>query len=287
MRVWASFVKPRRRLRISLLIIAAAYIVPLVAARLAYRRFLYPAPQGELSVPDGTTLLELRASDGVAVHALELGASDRSGKARTIVLFHGNGERMEWGADLGERLRARGLNVVLAEYRGYGRSVGTEPTEEGLYRDAEAVLDALNGQGVKADQIVLWGTSLGTGVAAEMARRGRAAALVLSSPYTSIRAVGSHHAPIFPMRFVLPDAFDTLSRAPLIHVPTLIIHGDKDEVIPYEMGQTLAKTIPGARLITVSGGHHNDLMAVDGEHLIASVVAFAKQSPGGRGDSRE
>ena len=84
MRVWASFVKPRRRLRISLLIIAAAYIVPLVAARLAYRRFLYPAPQGELSVPDGTTLLELRASDGVAVHALELGASDRSGKARTI-----------------------------------------------------------------------------------------------------------------------------------------------------------------------------------------------------------
>ncbi len=270
---------PRRRTLATVLILGAAYAAILVGARLNYRRFLYPAPdpQDLVPLPDGSTLLTLRASDGVTVHALQMapptgGSVDRQ---RTLVLFHGNGERMEWGADLAERLRARGFAVVLAEYRGYGLSQGTEPTEDGLYRDAEAVLDALNAQGVAPARIVVWGTSLGTAVAAEMARRGRAARLVLASPYTSIRAVASHHAPILPMRLVLPDAFDTLARAPSLRVPVLVIHGDHDEVIPYAMGQTLARAIPGARLLTIEGGHHNDLFAVAGERILGEVSAFA------------
>ena len=268
----------RRRVISRMLIVGAAYVAILVGARIFYRRFLYPAPDPaeQVALPDGFTLLTLRASDGVAVHALELlaGPTDTS---RTLVLFHGNGERMEWGADLGERLRARGFNVVLAEYRGYGRSFaeGVQPSEDGLHRDAEAVLDALGAQGIGPSRIVLWGTSLGTGIAAEMARRGRGARLVLSSPYTTMRAVGAHHVPVLPMSVVMPDTFDTLRRAPLIGVPTLVLHGDRDEVIPYEMGQTVARAIPGARLVTIPGGHHNDLFAVAGERLLDEVAAFA------------
>jgi pimeloyl-ACP methyl ester carboxylesterase len=263
----------------SAIIVGAAYVVILVGARLNYRRFLYPAPDPtqETPLPDGFTLLTLRASDGVAVHALEVLAPPGRDAPRTLVLFHGNGERMEGGADLAERLRARGFNVVLAEYRGYGLSdaPGVVPTEDGLHRDAETVLEALGAQGMGPSRIVVWGTSLGTGVAAVMARRGRAAALVLSSPYTSMRAVASHHVPILPMRLVVPDAFDTLNRAPMIRVPTLVFHGDRDEIIPYEMGQAVAKAIPGARLVTIPGGHHNDLFAVAGERILDDVAAFA------------
>jgi pimeloyl-ACP methyl ester carboxylesterase len=271
-----AVVKGKRRMIRSALIVAGAYVAILVGGRLEYRRFVYPAPPPEpLAVPDGFTLLRLSASDAVAVHALLL--PPKTSTARTMVLFHGNGERMEWGADLAERLWARGFGVVLAEYRGYGRSAadGVVPSQEGLYRDAEAVLDALGAEGTPPSRIVVWGTSLGTGVAAEMARRGRASALILASPYTSIRALGAHHVPILPMSLVIPDRFDTLRSAPTIRVPTLVIHGDADEIIPYAMGQAVARAIPGARLVTVAGGHHNDLFAVAGERLLDEVTAFA------------
>jgi uncharacterized protein len=263
-----------RRILVSALVFAGLYVGAVVLARLCYRSLLYPAPPDATEpLPDGATLLTLRASDGVPVHALEFLRADAK---RTIVLFHGNGERMEWNADLAERLRARGLNVVLAEYRGYGRSKGEAPPgEEGLYRDATAILDALTVLGIGSDHIVLWGQSLGTGVASEMARRGRGAALVLASPFTSVRAVGARLAPMFPMRLVLPDAYDTLQKAPEIHVPTLVIHGDRDEVVPYDMGQSIAAAIPGARLLTVAGGHHNDLFSRDGERILAAVVDLA------------
>jgi pimeloyl-ACP methyl ester carboxylesterase len=259
------------------------YLVLVVGGRLEYRRFLYPAPGGEtlLPLPDGATLWTLAAKDGVPVHALQL--APPAGKAvRTIVLFHGSGERMEWEADLGELLRSRGFAVVLAEFRGYGRSRGdAEPDEAGLYLDAEAIVDAVVAQGTPEASIVLWGTSLGTGVAAEMARRGRGAALILASPYTSIRAVGAHHVPILPMRLVIPDRYDTLGKAAAIHVPTLVVHGTQDEVIPFAMGEEVSRAIMGARLVAVPGAHHNDLYSVGGDALLRELVHFAATASNG------
>jgi pimeloyl-ACP methyl ester carboxylesterase len=121
---------------------------------------------------------------------------------------------------------------------------------------------------------VLSGNSLGTGVASEMARRGRGSRLVLVAPYTSIPDLVTERVPWVPARFLLADGFDTLAKAPDIHVPTLVIHGDEDEVVPFAMGRRLARSIAGARFIPVAGGRHGDLFARDGRRLLDAIVTL-------------
>jgi fermentation-respiration switch protein FrsA (DUF1100 family) len=162
--------------------------------------------------------------------------------------------------------------VLLVEYRGYGTSGGPEPTEEGLYLDAEAALDMLASKGVAPEKIVLWGTSLGTGVAAEMARRGRGSRLVLVSPYTSIPDLVTDVVPGVPARLLVADHFDTLAKSAEIRVPTIVLHGDADEIVPFWMGRRIAEAIAGARLLRVPGGHHSDLFGRDAERLLTELV---------------
>ena len=209
------------------------------------------------------------AKDGTLVHALEIVAPEG---ARTIVDFHNNRQTIEDRLDLAFALHARGFGVLLVEYRGYGASRGLEPTEEGLYLDAEAALDMLAARGVAPENIVLWGTSLGTGVAAEMARRGRGSRLVLVSPYTSIPDLVTDVVPGVPARLLVADHFDTLAKCDQIRVPTIVLHGDADEIVPFWMGQSVAEAIPGARLLRVPGGHHGDLFGRDAEKLLSKLV---------------
>src|SRR5262249_27668067 len=155
------------------------------------RSVLFPAPRDEgPEAPPGAVLRELRAADGTRVQALHFAAPPG---APTVVHFHGNGETLRHLVARGQALRARGLGALLVEYRGYGTSEG-KPTEDGLYQDAEAALDALAQEGTGRDRVVLWGTSLGTGVAAEMAARGRGARLVLVTPFTSMPHLVSRFA---------------------------------------------------------------------------------------------
>jgi alpha-beta hydrolase superfamily lysophospholipase len=260
----------------AVLSVVVVYALFCVAGCLGYRSFLYPAPSdATFTPPPGARLLTLRAEDGAVTMASQL--PPPAPDARTIVVFHGNGETIENRVPLAEALRARGFGVVLAEYRGYGlaRASG-RPDEAGLYRDAAAVLDELDRQGIGRERVALLGISLGTGVAVEMAVRGRAGALVLVSPYTSITAMASRLLPLLPTRWICPDRYDTLSKAPRVDVPTLVIHGDQDEVVPFAMGQQVAATIRGAQLKVVPGGHHNDLFKLDGPALEDAIAAAAR-----------
>ena len=253
-------------------VVLAIYALLCLAGCGLYRRALFPAPHDAgPAIPTGATLLELRADDGNLVRALHFPAP---AGAPTLVHFHGNGETLRTLLPFGVELHHRGLGVLLVEYRGYGSSPGA-PTEQGLYLDAKAALDALDRDGISSARVVLSGTSLGTGVAAEMAAQGRGARLVLMTPYTSIPRLARRFAPFLPTGWIIDDRFDTLSKAPRLRLPVLILHGDADEVVPYAMGQELAAAIPGARLITVPGGHHNDLFALQGESLRAALVAHA------------
>jgi len=253
--------------------LVALYVVAMLGAHFLYRSILYPTPHGRTAMPKG--MGELRtttAKDGVPVHAWELAAPS---SASIIVLFHGNGETMADNADLAADLAALGFGVLLVEYRGYGLSSVGSPTEQGLYLDAEAALDLLTIEGVPRERIILFGISLGTGVAAEMARRQRGAALVLMSPYTSIPERAAEMIPGLPMRYLLSDRFDTLSKAREILIPTLVIHGDEDGVIPFEMGRRVSSAISGARLVVIAGGHHNDLLLLDERRILAEVSTLA------------
>jgi pimeloyl-ACP methyl ester carboxylesterase len=207
----------------------------------------------------------------VVVHALEIPGPSRG---RVVVYFHNNRETMVHGVGLGRELRRRGFGVVLPEYRGYGASGGADPSEEGLYADAEAVLENLRERRIGADRVVLCGMSLGTGVAAEMARRGKGAALVLIAPYTSLPDVVSDAVPGLPARYLMPDRFDTLDKAHDIRIPTLIVHGDADEIVPFWMGRELANTIPGARFLAVPGGHHGDVLVRERELFLSEIASL-------------
>jgi fermentation-respiration switch protein FrsA (DUF1100 family) len=194
--------------------------------------------------------------------------------ARLVVCFHGNGEIADDDVPLAQDLVDRGLGALLVEYRGYGESAaGGSPDEQGLYRDAEAALDEAARRGVAQDRVALWGTSLGTGVAAEMARRGRGARLVLVSPFTSLRDVAKRAVGWLPVSLLLPDRYDTLSKAASIGVPTLIVHGDRDEVVPFEMGQTLSRAIAGARFLPIAGAAHGDIYVRGGSPLMDNIAS--------------
>ena len=165
---------------------------------------------------------------------------------RPVVLyFHGNAEAAAQNLPFAASLRARGLGVFLAEYRGYG-GLGGSPSEKGLYADGEAALAELGRLGVPTARVVLVGRSLGSGVAVELATRHTVAAVVLVSAYTSIVDMGRTVAgPLAPL--VIRDRFDSLSKIARVASPVVLLHGTRDDVVPVEMGRRLAAARPGAR----------------------------------------
>jgi hypothetical protein len=260
----------KRKVLVAAVVLIALYAAICGLACVSYRTLLYPAPGGVAAGPSDH-LLEAATSDGTKAHAYDY---TEPTDAAVVVFFHGNGETAENGIDLAQTLRARGIGTVLAEYRGYGASRnGSKPNEPGLYADAIAVLDALEKKGVGAQKIVLVGYSLGTGVASEMALRGRGRALVLIAPFTSIPAVAGRHAPMLPTSILIGDKFDTLSKASKIDLPTTVVHGTDDGVVPFDMGERLSKSFPHAMFVPIPGGAHADLFAVANDRLIEAIVS--------------
>lgn len=254
-------------------LVVAAYVGVCAWAAHIYRRALFPAPpeRGDLDTPDAA-LRTLTARDGAPVHVLE---TPPPSDGRVVVYFHGNGDTIGQSTGLAADLHHRGFGSMLVEYRGYGVSHDSgAPSESGLYLDAEAALDALLAEGIGPDRIALWGTSLGSGVATEMASRDRGRVLVLISPFTSIPAVGEHYVPYLPVRWLVSDRFDSLEKSPSIHIPTLIVHGTADDIVPFTMGEELAHSFPDARFDAVPQAHHNDLFQLDGRRLMDEICDF-------------
>jgi pimeloyl-ACP methyl ester carboxylesterase len=204
--------------------------------------------------PADFTERTVQEPDGTRLRIWESAPPDK-GKA-TVVFFYGNAGTLSDFAGLGEDLHQKGYGVVLGSYRGYSRNPG-DPSEEGLFADARAILGALpRGHG----PVVVWGQSLGTGVAARMAAEGRASGLVLQSPYTSIVDIAAMAYPLFPVRLLDTDPFDTLSLTPKIKIPVLIIHGTDDWTVPFWMGERLKGRFGrAATFVPIAHGGHNDL----------------------------
>ncbi len=259
----------RRRAIAVLRVLLIAYLALCLVARLTYTKLLFPAPSLAAPPPleEAGRLLELPQTDGSHTAALYFPPPPEASPRRVVVMFHGNGQTMYGEIDHARVLRAHGYGVAIVEYRGYGLTYGSgaAPSEAMLYEDGEAVLAHLDREEhIGADRVVLWGWSLGSGVAAEMARRGHGSRLVLLSPFTSVVEIGKRMLPFLPVSLLMSHRFDTLSKAASIHMPTIVVHGDVDEVIPFEMGERVARAIPNAKLVRVTGGHHADLLYEEG-----------------------
>lgn len=210
----------------------------------------------------GMVPVRVTAADGVAV--VHWYAPAQPGHA-TVVLFHGNGGTVSALASWATAFRARGFGVVLADYRGYSGNPG-RPSEEGLYADARAILDWLAAQGIDERQTVLVGWSLGTGIAVQMAVERQPEALVLLAPYTSIVDVGARRYPIFPVSLLMRDRFDSRSKIAAVHTPVMIVTGERDHVVPPDMGHDLYAAAGEPKLA---------LFLPETGHLITPTVAFA------------
>ena len=124
---------------------------------------------------------------------------------------------------------------MLISWRGFSGNKGS-PSENNLYKDAKAAIKWLNEQNITNDKIILYGESLGTGVAVEMAKKNNFNSMILESPFTSIENSAKIYYPYLPVRLLLKDKYDSISKIKMISIPIMIMHGKKDDVVPFSMG---------------------------------------------------
>ena len=214
--------------------------------------------------------LSITAADGVTLHGWWIeGPGDR-----VLIWYHGNagniGDRLHNARWFVDRL---GVDVVLVDYRGYGRSEGS-PDEEGLYLDGLAIYDAVATRPVPEANIVLFGRSLGGAVAIETALRRPAGVLVLESVFRSVPALAREHYWFVPSA-VVRTRMDNLSKMARVRTPTLVLHGDRDGIVPLSHGRRLFEAAgAAARLHVIEGAGHNDTYLVGGEPYAQAWEAF-------------
>jgi pimeloyl-ACP methyl ester carboxylesterase len=229
-------------------------------------QMLYYPEEEYIELPDalGTPYKDvwLNTSDGVRVHSWLIGETSH----RPVVLFfHGN------AGNISHRLhRLRGwkefpVRVMMVDYRGYGQSEG-KPSEEGLYLDAQAAYTYLReSEKLKAEEIIFFGESLGGAVAIDLASKHPAKALVVESTFTSLRELASKLFPFVPSMLV-SKSYDSIKKISQLRLPTIIIHGTEDEIVPFEMGERLFEAAQEKKeFLSIKRAHHNDLYLLAGE----------------------
>jgi fermentation-respiration switch protein FrsA (DUF1100 family) len=196
----------------------------------------------------------------------------------TLVWSHGNGGNVACRGDVLEGLAARGLGVLAYDYRGYGRSSG-RPSEGGVYLDAEAAYESVRADGVPAGHIVAFGESLGGAVAIRLASLRPCAGVAVVATFTTLRDVARAH--YGPVAFLAGDRFDSLARVRTLRVPLLVAHGDRDDLVPFALGERLyAAAAEPKRFVRAAGAHHNDVF--EAPEVLDAIAGFAREVTGVR-----
>jgi len=301
----------RYHVRRAVLEIIAGYVMLCLILFVFQKKFIYipgrdsnldPRQQGFAA--QQAEALEARASDGVTIRGWHLrsgraaapapeggGAAapvPPSGLARAPLLdlfFCGNAGNRADRRDTFIRLAGLGPDVVCFDYRGYGDSEGS-PDEEGLARDARAAWDCLIQQGVKPQQIVIHGESLGGAaairLAAELCAQGTPpAGLITQATFTSLTDVAAKHYWFVPVSLILTQRFPSLERIPQVTCPILMFHGNRDDIVPFALGRRLFAAAPEKsasgmpkQFVELAGCGHNDIGITDSETYVGALRAF-------------
>jgi uncharacterized protein len=199
--------------------------------------------------------IELTTSDGERVIAWHVAPR---GEKPVVLYFHGNGGALAWRAERFARIVADGTGLLALSYRGYGGSTGS-PSEAGLLRDAEAIY-AYAVARYPAERLVPYGESLGTGVAVALAAEHKVGKLILESPFTSAVDVGAAAYPFLPVRLLMHDTFRSDERIGKGTAPVLVLHGERDTVVPIRYGERLYGLISAPKkFVRFPEGQHSDL----------------------------
>ena len=159
-------------------------------------------------------------------------------KYKTILFFHGNAGSLENRIHKINHFKDMNINFILLAWRGFSGNKG-KPTEQGLYQDARSAVKWLINQGVTEENIIIYGESLGTGVATEIAQNKNFAGVILESPFTSMIDLGKKYYPIFPVKLLLKDKYESEKKIKNLKSPLLVMHGKKDKIVPFYMGKKI------------------------------------------------
>jgi fermentation-respiration switch protein FrsA (DUF1100 family) len=241
-------------------ILAGVYVIAVMALFFIQRQLIYhPDPTRYIPANHRLTGVEeviLKTSDGESIVAWY--SPPKPGKP-TLLYFHGNAGGLLTRSDRISLFTDAGYGVFMAAYRGYSGSTGL-PSEKAIIADAALAYDYLIKQGVPAERLLLYGESLGTGVAVQIAAAHSVAAMVLDSPYTSLVDVAKGVYPIVPVELLMVDRFDSKAYISRVHVPILIMHGEKDVVVPTKLSEKLfmAANEPKERVV-IPEAEHSDI----------------------------
>lgn len=261
----------------SIIILTILYVAIMAGMYFLQRKILYvpdatPAYTKETAMRQ-VDVLRLQTSDDEQIigwyHAADEGYP-------TIVYFHGNAGNLNDRTDKFSTLTSKGFGLLAIDYRGYGGSTGS-PTEQGLYTDARAAMQyALQQRSIPENRVLLYGESLGTGVAVKMATEYPSlAGMVLEAPYTSVANRAQEIYWFLPVHMLLRDQFDSLSNIASLNIPLLILHGTADETIPVSHGKTLLDAYTGPKQgVFYDGYGHTDF---DLPRIAADVQKFATE----------
>jgi hypothetical protein len=261
--------------------VAAGLLLTVAGIRLFENSFIYFPPR----FPEGFPPQDLYARhveevwlttlDKVKVNARYL-PNPTSEKA--LLWFHGNAENVGYGLERLMFYSRVAVNVLAVDYRGYGKSEGS-PDEAGVYRDADAAHDYLiQERHIQPKNIVVFGHSLGGAVAIDLASRRDCGGLIVQSSFTSAKDMARRLFRIPLFEYIPKSQFNSLAKIRRVRAPILIVHGTRDEVVPFSMGQRLFKAAPEPKFFfPVEDAGHNDVVEVGGEDLLDHLKSFLEQ----------
>ena len=228
----------------------------------------------EAGLPEAEEI-SLTAADGVRIVGWHVAPRD----GQPVILYlHGNGGALRYRVERFHRLIKESVGLVAIEYRGYGGSEGS-PSEAGLFADAEAAY-AFAASRYRPDQLVLWGESLGTGVAVYLAAEKPVGRVILEAPFTSTAAVAAQRYWFMPVRLLMKDQFRSDERIANVSAPVLILHGLNDRTVPYAMGEQMFDLAKGNKhIVRFIDGGHEDLDQYGALHAVGRFLAGDLDQP--------
>ena len=261
---------------LALIILFCYAIVIVVLYSLQKKLIFYP---GRLSADYKFTAtnaeeLMLKTEDGERISGLFF----RNSVEHVILYFHGNAGDLSGWQFVSEDFTSLGFNFMIIDYRGYGKSSGSI-SEQGLYQDADAAYAYLLHKGFRPENIIIYGRSIGSGVAVDLASRKESKGLVLESPFSSFAKLATEKFPFFFPSLYLRYRFDNIRKINKVKSPVIFLHGTDDTLIPSSHARRLFDHFKGTKkLILVEKGSHNDLHAFDQyrDFLRVGLVDFFK-----------
>ena len=218
--------------------------------------------------------VSIATEDGEKLHAWWIPAPERRG---SVVLFHGNAGNISHRLDYARMFSGLGYDTLLVDYRGYGRSTGS-PSEEGTYRDAAASWRWLvDTKGIPANEITVFGESLGGAVACWLAERQKPRALVLASTFTSVPDLGAEAYRFLPVRLLSRFKYDTRACVARVEAPVLVVHSARDDIIPYAHGRRLYDAAREPKAFLEIEGGHNDGFVFTRPEWVKGLAEFLER----------